>query len=113
MVIILLRRFGHMPSLCRGQIIRVKAPWVKHYYNNNGQFYIIPNFETVVLGGTVQKNNWDTSINQQVCLTCIDYISALLDYKSWYRQFSSLACMLFARHSGFGTLRQYSLNAAV
>ncbi len=34
--------------------------------NNNGQFYIIPNFETVVLGGTTQKGNYDTTISPQV-----------------------------------------------
>ena len=50
----------------RGQVVRVQAPWIKHYYNNNGQFYIIPNLETVVLGGTTQKGSWDTSINKQV-----------------------------------------------
>ena len=47
-------------------MIRVRAPWVKNYMNNNGQFYIIPNFETVVLGGTTQKGNYDTSISPQV-----------------------------------------------
>jgi len=49
-------------------VIRVRAPWVKNYMNNNGQFYIIPNFETVVLGGTTQKGNYDTSVSQQVLL---------------------------------------------
>ena len=56
---------------CRGQVVRVKAPWIKHYYNNNGQFYIIPNLETVVLGGTTQKGNWDTSINEQASMTLL------------------------------------------
>lgn len=51
---------------CRGQVVRVKAPWIKHYYNNDGKFYVIPNLETVVLGGTTQKGSWDTSINEQV-----------------------------------------------
>lgn len=51
---------------CRGQVIRVRAPWVKNYMNNNGHFYIIPNFETVVLGGTTQKGNYDTTISPQV-----------------------------------------------
>lgn len=49
----------------RGQVVRVKAPWIKHYYNNDGKFYVIPNLETVVLGGTTQKGSWDTSINEQ------------------------------------------------
>lgn len=61
------RLYTELPRLiCRGQVVRVKAPWVKHYYNNNGQFYVIPNLETVVLGGTTQKGSWDTSINEQV-----------------------------------------------
>ena len=33
-------------------MVRVKAPWVKCYYNVNGDTYIIPNIDTVVLGGT-------------------------------------------------------------
>ncbi|KAL3137419.1 hypothetical protein ABBQ32_006940 [Trebouxia sp. C0010 RCD-2024] len=36
-----------------------------HYYNNDGKFYVIPNLETVVLGGTTQKGSWDTSINKE------------------------------------------------
>mmetsp|Transcript_16734 Transcript_16734/g.50002 ORF Transcript_16734/g.50002 Transcript_16734/m.50002 type:complete len:383 (-) Transcript_16734:722-1870(-) len=36
----------------RGQVVRVKAPWIKCYYNVNGESYIIPNIDTVVLGGT-------------------------------------------------------------
>lgn len=56
---------------CRGQVIRVRAPWIKNYMNNNGQFYIIPNFETVVLGGTTQKGNYDITISPQVSLVCL------------------------------------------
>ena len=54
---------------CRGQVIRVRAPWIKHYYNADGKFYIIPNLDTVVLGGTLNHNSWDTSISQEVCTT--------------------------------------------
>lgn len=46
--------------------MRVRAPWIKHYYNADGKFYIIPNLDTVVLGGTLNQNSWDTSISQQV-----------------------------------------------
>ena len=51
---------------CRGQVVRVKAPWIKHYYNADGKFYIIPNLDTVVLGGTLNHNSWDTTISQEV-----------------------------------------------
>lgn len=46
--------------------MRVRAPWIKHYYNADGKFYIIPNLDTVVLGGTLNHNSWDTCISQQV-----------------------------------------------
>lgn len=51
---------------CRGQVIRVKAPWVKHFYFTGFNSYILPNVDTVVLGGTTQKNNWDTTASMKV-----------------------------------------------
>lgn len=59
---------GHnaSPCCCRGQVIRVHAPWVKHYMNANMENYIIPNTDSVVLGGTTQKGNWDTTVSQEV-----------------------------------------------
>ena len=54
------------PRCCRGQVIRVRAPWVKHYMNANMENYIIPNTDSVVLGGTTQKGNWDTTVSQEV-----------------------------------------------
>ena len=47
-------------------MIRVRAPWVKHYMNANMENYIIPNTDSVVLGGTTQKGNWDTTVSQEV-----------------------------------------------
>lgn len=49
----------------RGQVLRVEAPWVKHFYYGTSQYYILPNVDTVVLGGTTQKNNWDTDVSQE------------------------------------------------
>ena len=34
--------------------MRVRAPWIKSYYNIDCEHYIIPNIDTVVLGGTGQ-----------------------------------------------------------
>ena len=42
----------------RGHVLRVRAPWVRHYINRDGGTYIIPNTDTVVLGGITQKGNW-------------------------------------------------------
>mmetsp|Transcript_16734 Transcript_16734/g.50001 ORF Transcript_16734/g.50001 Transcript_16734/m.50001 type:complete len:519 (-) Transcript_16734:2569-4125(-) len=47
--------FGDMSVYpIRGQILRVRAPWIKSYYNVDNEHYIIPNIDTVVLGGTGQ-----------------------------------------------------------
>ncbi|GLH01698.1 D-aspartate oxidase [Gryllus bimaculatus] len=48
----------------RGQVLRVKAPDVFHCFmddSNNG-CYIIPNHETVILGGTKQ-NDWNLKVD--------------------------------------------------
>ena len=39
---------------------------MKHFYFAGGSTYVLPNVNTVVLGGTTQKNCWDTSVSQQV-----------------------------------------------
>lgn len=53
----------------RGQLVIVRAPWIKQGYMRSGPAreerpatytYIIPRVEsgTVVLGGSAEKNNW-------------------------------------------------------
>ncbi|RWS02488.1 D-aspartate oxidase-like protein [Dinothrombium tinctorium] len=46
----------------RGQVLRVKAPWVKHCVMA-GNNYVIPNTECVVLGGTKQKGEWNLAVD--------------------------------------------------
>lgn len=49
----------------RGQVMRVKAPWVNHVVQVDNileGLYIIPNQETVVLGGTKQAGDWNTNV---------------------------------------------------
>lgn len=48
----------------RGQVVRVKAPWMTSIWfwgPDDRKSYIIPNVDSVVLGGTADKNNWDTT----------------------------------------------------
>ncbi|XP_066590478.1 D-aspartate oxidase [Prorops nasuta] len=47
----------------RGQVFRVQAPWVKQGFSveNEDSFYIIPNINSIVLGGTHQENDYDCS----------------------------------------------------
>ncbi|CAF2634282.1 unnamed protein product [Rotaria sp. Silwood2] len=51
----------------RGQVIRVYAPWIKSVYEfdtDEGFGYIVPQLDTVVLGGTFQLNDWNTKIDE-------------------------------------------------
>ncbi|XP_033736665.1 D-amino-acid oxidase-like [Pecten maximus] len=51
----------------RGQVTKVYAPWVKHFYINpdptdeHREIYILPGPNTVTIGGTGQLNNWNTN----------------------------------------------------
>jgi glycine/D-amino acid oxidase-like deaminating enzyme len=60
----------------RGQVLRVKAPWM-----NNvvfwGTSYIIPNVDTVVLGGTAQRGNWDTTPSEADTRKILDDVCEL------------------------------------
>ena len=66
-----------MPQ-CRGQVLRVEAPWVKHLYFGGSQYYVLPNVDTVVLGGTTQKNNWDTNASEEVRLQYTPDIASIV-----------------------------------
>ena len=58
----------------RGQMIRVIAPWIKHFYYTDDNCYIIPNVSTVCLGGTRQVGNssldLDTSDSKGILERC-------------------------------------------
>ncbi|CAL8467744.1 g7282 [Coccomyxa elongata] len=43
----------------RGHVIRVRAPWIKSNYFVDESNYIIPQSDTVVLGGTAQRGDTD------------------------------------------------------
>lgn len=49
----------------RGQVLRVNAPWIKHFYFAEDDTYIIPNSQLVVVGGTRQKRNWSLEISRE------------------------------------------------
>lgn len=54
----------------RGHVLRVKAPWVRHHVESHGidatrPAYIIPNSDTVVLGGTKEKSEDRTSTAEE------------------------------------------------
>ncbi|XP_071944350.1 D-aspartate oxidase-like [Antedon mediterranea] len=51
----------------RGQVIKVKAPFIKHFFidqrNDLTMSYIIPTSETVTVGGTAQKGNYNVDVD--------------------------------------------------
>lgn len=48
----------------RGQVYRVKAPFAKMFYIFNDDYYVFPNQDSVVLGGTHQEKDWDTRVRR-------------------------------------------------
>lgn len=57
----------------RGQIIKIRAPWLKHFYmverheeiKKERPCYIFPRFNDVVVGGTIQFGNWNTDVDER------------------------------------------------
>ncbi|XP_058422832.1 D-aspartate oxidase [Diceros bicornis minor] len=46
----------------RGQVLKVQAPWLKHFIRDgSGLTYIYPGASDVTLGGTRQKGDWNLS----------------------------------------------------
>ncbi|XP_040409421.1 D-aspartate oxidase [Cygnus olor] len=46
----------------RGQVLKVHAPWVKHFIRDgDGSTYVYPGIHSVTLGGTREKGSWSLS----------------------------------------------------
>jgi hypothetical protein len=54
-----------------------RAPWLKDAWFF-GSSYIIPNVDTVVLGGTADKGDWDTCVRLEDTKRIIDNIAKLM-----------------------------------
>ncbi|KAK2166791.1 hypothetical protein LSH36_35g05017 [Paralvinella palmiformis] len=52
-------------EIIRGQMIRVKAPWIKHFMYVDHNCWIIPGKETVTIGGTRQVGDTREEISAQ------------------------------------------------
>ncbi|XP_041375730.1 D-aspartate oxidase-like isoform X2 [Gigantopelta aegis] len=50
----------------RGQLVKVKAPWIKHWYLTSDNTYLIPHCDCVIIGGCRQKNNFSTSVDPEM-----------------------------------------------
>ncbi|XP_011154710.1 D-aspartate oxidase isoform X1 [Harpegnathos saltator] len=51
----------------RGQVYKVKAPWTMQCFvvDDDETYYIIPNVEDVVLGGTHQEDDFDCTVREE------------------------------------------------
>jgi len=78
----------------RGQVIRVKAPWVDKFYYCDSDTYIIPSISdgTVVLGGCRHFGSYNEQVNkrntEEILENCIRLLPSLkealkTDYKIW------------------------------
>ncbi|KAK3794630.1 hypothetical protein RRG08_003776 [Elysia crispata] len=51
----------------RGQVWKVRAPWIKHFYflheKNVDQIYLIPGVDYLTVGGTTQIGDWNSHVD--------------------------------------------------
>lgn len=62
----------------RGQVMRVRAPWLKHVYMFDDNHYVIPQVDSVVLGGTQQRGRYDTDIDENDLEDILKRVSACI-----------------------------------
>uniref|UniRef100_A0A2P2I3D3 D-aspartate oxidase-like n=1 Tax=Hirondellea gigas TaxID=1518452 RepID=A0A2P2I3D3_9CRUS len=70
----------------RGQVLRVRAPWVNTFLCDESEHsfaYILPNSESVVLGGTLEEGSWnvteDVETSQRILSRCRSLMPSLKD----------------------------------
>ncbi|XP_006879103.1 PREDICTED: D-aspartate oxidase [Elephantulus edwardii] len=62
----------------RGQVLKVQAPWVKHFIREgSGMTYIYPGISSVTLGGTRQKGDWNLSPDPEISRDILSRCCAL------------------------------------
>lgn len=65
----------------RGQVFKVKAPWVKNFYYEDYDAYILPGFDAVTLGGTREFDCYDAEVNkydsQRIWERCVAVVPSL------------------------------------
>ncbi|KAM3853189.1 D-aspartate oxidase isoform 1-T1 [Vipera latastei] len=62
----------------RGQVLKVHAPWIKHFIRDgDGLTYIYPGIHNVTLGGIREKDNWNLSPDPVTSKNIFDRCSTL------------------------------------
>ena len=72
----------------RGQVVLVRAPWIKHFVINDKRdklTYVFPRTDSLVLEGTTQVGNWDEIVNadtaELIMSQCVSLIPSLCGAK--------------------------------
>lgn len=64
----------------RGQTIKVKAPWIKHFYYGD-EVYIVPGVDYITLGGVKDFGSWKMQVNpyqkQFIFDKCVELVPSL------------------------------------
>lgn len=62
----------------RGQVLKVEAPWLKHFIRDgDGQTYIYPGIHSVTLGGTRQEEDWRLQVDRGEAESILERCSRL------------------------------------
>lgn len=49
----------------RGQVLKMEAPWLKHFIRDgDGKTYIFPGIHSVTVGGTRQEDDWRLQVDE-------------------------------------------------
>ncbi|CAG9762410.1 unnamed protein product [Ceutorhynchus assimilis] len=67
----------HMVPI-RGQVIKVKAPWIKTFFYGDVDTYILPGLDSVTLGGCRQYESWDLNFNKYDAMKIMDQCEAMV-----------------------------------
>lgn len=59
-------------------MFQVKAPWIKTFFYNDFDTYIIPGVDSVTLGGCRQYESWDLNVNKYDSLSIKERCEALV-----------------------------------
>ena len=83
------------------QVSRVSAPWLRTIVldDTDDGNYVIPNIESVVVGGTHQTGHWDTVISY--CIKCLIHNAnlPLCCKQVYFRYCLFYACKIFELNS--------------
>ncbi|KAK4315824.1 hypothetical protein Pmani_012980 [Petrolisthes manimaculis] len=67
----------------RGQVFKVRAPWIKNFYYHENDTYIIPGMDMITLGGTRQFDNDTTDVStsdaSEIWRRCVQLLPSLKD----------------------------------